>query len=322
MIRFELQIIMALLLDLLLGDPRWFPHPVRLIGAVAAAIEKRIRKLPINLSLAGILTACIVIGGTAISVYAVVQGATRLHPISGTLVSVVLLYTAFATRDLAVHGIRVRNALEHGDLPGARNAVAMMVGRDTDALDQGGIVRATVESVAENMVDGVTAPLFFACIGGPVGALTYKAISTLDSMFGYRNDRYLFFGWASARLDDIANYIPARLTGPLIAAVSLFLGRNPFKVLRLMFRDGQNHASPNSGISEAAIAGALQVQLGGPASYFGHIHTKPFLGDPLHLPIPHHITLATMILYIVTGVFGCVCLALRLLFTHFLSGVL
>jgi adenosylcobinamide-phosphate synthase len=179
-----------------------------------------------------------------------------------------------------------------------------MVGRDTDQLDEEGITRAAVESVAENTVDGVIAPLFFAFLGGPVGALMYKAVNTLDSTFGYRNERYAEFGWASARIDDLANYLPARLAVPFIAAAAIFLDQRPQEALRLSRRDGRKHASPNSGLSEAAMAGALGVRLGGPVLRKGKVDDMPYFGDPVVPLKPDHIRKANALMFISTFLFA------------------
>lgn len=279
--RLEYQILAAFLLDLLIGDPRWLPHPVKLIGRFAVALEYPLRRLILKPRAAGIAAAVIVIGGTGLCAWLLIGFANRLHPVAGDAVSILLLYTSFACRDLMQHSYRVYAALQKGNLIEARRFVAMMVGRDTDRLDESGIVRAGVESVAENIVDGVTAPMFFAVLFGPVGALIYKASSTLDSAFGYKDDRYLLFGWASARLDDAANYLPARLTAPLMAVASALCGFHPGQTIRIFLRDGRTHASPNAGLSEAAMAGALGVQLGGLNYYGGEAAEGPRLGDPM-----------------------------------------
>lgn len=278
--RVEYQVLAAFGVDLLLGDPRWLPHPVKLIGRVAAAIEAPLRRAIPNARAAGILALFAVLALTGFLGCALVSGAARLHPVAADIVSVALLYTCFAGRDLARHGHRVYLALAEEDLAEARSRVAMLVGRDTAHLDEPEVVRGTVESVAENMVDGVTAPLFFAVLGGPVGALLYKAVNTLDSTFGYKSERYLQFGWASARLDDLVNYVPARLTAPLVAFTAGLLGLRPLGAWRILRRDGRKHPSPNSGLTEAAVAGALGVQLGGLNYYFGEPSERPRMGDP------------------------------------------
>ncbi len=278
--RLEYQILAALALDLLIGDPRWLPHPVRIIGGFAAFLEAPLRRLAPPRA-AGIAAALTVILATASVSWGMVYLAGRFHPLAGDAVSILLLYTAFAARDLGDHGRNVLRALRSGDLAEARRRVSWMVGRDTQSLNEKEITRAAVESVAENTVDGVMAPLFYAAIGGPVGAMVYKAVNTLDSTFGYRNERYAEFGWASARIDDAANYVPARLAVPLIAAAAMILNLRPGNAFRTALRDGRNHPSPNSGWSEAAFAGALGVRLGGPVLRKGKPEEMPFLGDPL-----------------------------------------
>jgi adenosylcobinamide-phosphate synthase len=273
------QIWIALALDFLLGDPRWLPHPVRIIGRCALYLESPARQLLRNERMAGILTAIVVVAATAMASFGLLLAARSVSPLAGDILSIWMLYTALAARDLGAHGRRVLRALEDKDLPGARMAVSHMVGRDTAGLDESGVVRAAVESVAENSVDGVLGPLFFAFMFGPVGAMAYKAASTLDSTFGYKNDRYLRFGWASARLDDALNLIPARLGMAFISIGAVFTGNRPGRALAMGLRDARKHASPNAGFPEAAFAGALGIQLGGPVLRDGVPADAPLLGD-------------------------------------------
>ncbi|MBU0681429.1 MAG: adenosylcobinamide-phosphate synthase CbiB [Proteobacteria bacterium] len=273
------HIALALVLDQLLGDPRWLPHPVRLIGKLQVVLEKRTRQLIPPARIAGLLTVLLTLALTGGLTWGLLHGAQLLHPLISDVVAVILLYTSFAARDLARHATAVSQALQHNDIALARQRVAMIVGRDTAGLDEAGVTRAGVESVAESLVDGVTAPIFYALIAGPMGAMLYKAINTGDSMFGYKNERYQEFGWAAARLDDVANFVPARLTALLIPFAALCLGLKARGSLRILRRDCRAHASPNSGFPEAAVAGALDVQLGGSSSYFGKIISKPTIGD-------------------------------------------
>ena len=269
---------MALFLDALWGDPRWLPHPVKGIGWLARSVEAPLRRaLPERR--AGIAAVFIVIGGTVIAGVLVQQLCALLHPLLGDLVSIVLLYTCFALQDLRRHALAVYRPLRDGDLVAARQRVAWLVGRDTEDLDEGEVTRATVESVAENSVDGVTAPLMFALLAGLPGALFYKAVNTLDSTFGYKNERYLNFGWAPAKFDDLVNFIPARLTALLVPCAAVLCGydwRNSWRIFR---RDRHQHPSPNGGQIEAAMAGALGVRLGGENSYFGKKSLRPYMGD-------------------------------------------
>jgi adenosylcobinamide-phosphate synthase len=229
-------------------------------------------------------------------------GATLLHPWLGSLVSILLLYTTIAPRDLVRHSTEVYTPLAAGDLPEARRRVGMIVGRDTAALDEAGVARATVESVAESMVDGVTAPLFFAVLGGPMGAMLYKAINTMDSMFGYKNERYRAFGWAAARLDDLANFLPARLTSLMIPAAAFLLRFDAKGSFSILLRDRRKHASPNSGHTEAAVAGALGVQLGGPSPYFGRMVEKPTLGEAVRSIEPQDILRANRLMLLSSAI--------------------
>lgn len=299
----SLQILAAVALDLLIGDPRWLPHPVRGIGGLARRLESPLRRLIKNEYAAGVLVVFVVVGSAALAVWGLIQGARLLHPLAGDLLSILFIYTAIAPRDLARHSMVVYRALKAGDLPLSRRRVAMIVGRDTDNLDEAGVTRAAVECVAESTVDGVTAPLFFALLGGPIGAMAYRAINTMDSTFGYMTPRYCRFGWASARLDDLANYLPARLTAPLIGVAAVVLNLHPLQSWRILRRDGRKHASPNSGLPEAAMAGALGVQLGGTAIYDGEPLEKPTIGDSLTPLTAKHILMANLVMFTTLALF-------------------
>jgi adenosylcobinamide-phosphate synthase len=279
--RLEYQIGAAFVADLVFGDPRWLPHPVKGMARLGLALEGSLRRLVSNARAAGILTELLVLGITGGVAWALVAGAAHMNPVAGDIAAVLLLYTCFAGRDLASHAGRVHAALAAGDILLARERVGMLVGRDTDGLDEAEVVRATVESVSENLVDGVTAPLFFALLGGPVGAMVYKAVNTMDSTFGYKNERYLKFGWAAARVDDVANYLPARLTVPFMVLAAAILRLNPARAWRICRRDRREHPSPNSGLAEATVAGALGVRLGGVNLYFGVPSTRPHMGDAI-----------------------------------------
>lgn len=307
------QILLAMLLDLLLGDPRWLPHPVQGIGWLAQRAEAPLRRLILNPKLAGIAAVVWVVGSTTLIGFGLLKGAALLHPLAGDLASILLLYTCFATRSLHDHALAVYRPLKANNLPEARQRVSWLVGRDTEQLDEGEVTRAAVESVAENTVDGCTAPLLFACLGGPLGALAYKAISTLDSTFGYKNERYLQFGWASARLDDLANLLPARLTALLVIPAALLLRLHAGNAWRIFRRDRHNHPSPNGGQIEAAVAGALEVRLGGVNSYFGQPSTRPFMGDPLQPLQARHILQAVQLMWLVYGLTTLIGVGTRLL---------
>ena len=257
----------------------------------------------------------VVLSATGFATFGLIRALAVLHPLAGNAVSICLLYTTFAARDLSNHSHQVHRALCDGSLTEARRRVGMIVGRDTWRLDEPGVVRAAVESIAENVVDGVTAPMFFAVLGGPVGAMLYKAVNTLDSTFGYKNECYVYFGWASARLDDIANYVPARLTAPLVAAAAALLGLRPLNALQMWLRDGRKHESPNAGLAEAAVAGALGVQLGGPNHYDGESSEHVHMGDALQPLERRHIlkanwlmlTTSVLALAIFVGIRAAIC---------------
>jgi len=276
-----LAVLAACGLDLLLGDPHGMPHPVRCIGAVAEGLAGRLRiRLP-NRRLAGAVLTATVVGGTYLGALSFMALVRLAGPHAALAAHVVLIYTTLAVRDLVGEAAAVARRLEHGDLAGARRQVARIVGRDTDALDEAGVTRAAVESVAESTVDGILSPLFYALLGGAPLALAFKAASTLDSMYGYRDAERRDFGWASARLDDVANYVPARIALLVVPLAALVCGRRPWRALRTAWRDGAKHPSPNAGLSEAAFAGALGVRLGGPSTYAGRRVSKPWIGETL-----------------------------------------
>ncbi len=273
------------LLDCLLGDPQWRWHPIRLIGHVIAYGEKTIRKLfPKSKAgeLAGGTLLFLMTAGIACLVpYALLKGADSMHPYLRTAAEVIFCYLILAARSLKTESMRVHQYLAKGDLEGSRKALSWIVGRDTEKLDESQVARAAVETVAENTTDGVVAPLIYMIIGGaPLGFL-YKAINTMDSMLGYKNEKYLHFGRVAARVDDAANWVPARVSAWLMIAASAIGGydfRNAFKIYK---RDRNNHASPNSARTESVTAGALNIQLAGDAVYFGQRVSKPTIGDDL-----------------------------------------
>lgn len=315
----ELQIILALILDSIAGDPRWLPHPVRLIGWLALKSEKFCRHIIAHEKSAGTVAVIIVLAVTGLTAWTVLRLANSLYPRFGEVVSVLILYTCFAARDLIVHSTNVYKALQSDDLPKARKMVAMIVGRDTAGLDRGDVVRACVESVAENTVDGVIAPLFWAIIGGPLGAILYKAVNTLDSTFGYKNEQYLHFGWFAARLDDLANWLPSRISGLMVTAVAFLPGFSGLGAWRIFRRDRLRHASPNAGHSEAAVAGALGLQLGGVSYYFGKSVSKPTIGDNVNPPDTVHIVRTNRLLIAATLFAAMIMLGGRVLMISLLS---
>lgn len=274
----------AFLLDLLVGDPPSLPHPVRIMGAYISSFEKHVRRLAkseFGTRLAGMLLLVTTVSLAYLLPWYALRLASRINPYLYHSINVILMYTCIAARCLSKEAQGIYDALQHRDLVKGRKLLSMIVGRDTDSLDASGITRGAVETVAENTSDGVIAPLFYMFLGGAPLAMAYKAVNTLDSMVGYKNDRYLHFGWASARFDDIANYVPARLTGLLLVLASIVLGLDFKQSFHMLIRDSRNHSSPNSGFPEAAVAGALGVQLGGTNHYFGKPVYKPTIGELL-----------------------------------------
>ncbi|AKU25610.1 cobalamin biosynthesis protein CobD [Geobacillus stearothermophilus] len=268
---------LALFLDALVGDPRWLPHPVRGMGMMIAWLDRRWNQGTKRRTKGAAAVAVVLAAVYGISAFIVYVGYA-LSVYVGVAIEAALIFTAIATKSLAEAAEDVRRPLEAGDLPAARRALSMIVGRDTERLDEAGITRACVETVAENTSDGITAPLFYAALGGAPLALLYRAVNTCDSMIGYKNEKYREFGWAAARLDDALNYIPARLTA--LVMVLVFGGRRFRLALSILFRDARRHPSPNSGWLEAAMAGLLGVQLGGTNTYGGVVSRRPTLGDP------------------------------------------
>ena len=289
MIPLELQILCALVLDQLIGDPQGWPHPVRWIGALAAGVEKRLRYRWHNQIWAGVCGLLLVLTVTGVMTWTMLWGLGQLHQLASDLGGIIILWTTFAAKDLRLHSMRVYQALKRKDIHAARQAVSMLVGRETAELDAPEISRACVESVAENSVDGVIAPVFFAFLLGPLGAVVYKAVNTLDSMWGYTTGGYKDFGMAAARFDDVVNWLPARLGALVLLLGGGLLGYPAQRGWRIFFRDRSKHISPNAGQAEAAMAGLLQVQLGGEGRYHGQTSHRPQLGDPVFPQSPEHI---------------------------------
>ena len=268
-------------LDLIVGDPYSFPHPVRFIGKLISFVEKQIRKITSSdrgLKIAGFFLWFVVVGVT-LGGTSIVLRLFEFNKIAYFTVNTILIYTTLATKCLKDESTKIYKVLKTGDLEKSRIQLSYIVGRDTTNLSEKEIVRATVETVAENTVDGIIAPLFYGFIGGAPLAMAYKAINTLDSTVGYKNDKYYYLGYASAKIDDIANYIPARLGVILLSFGSLFVGFNFKNALKIGIRDRKNHKSPNCAFSEGAVAGALGIQLGGTNVYFGKEVYKPTIGD-------------------------------------------
>lgn len=285
--------IAGFVLDLLIGDPHFIPHPVRLIGSLISFLDKRLnsdagynsseKKLNLTKYKRGVLLTFTVIFATfAVSVIILVA-AYSINLYAGVIAEAVMTWQILATKCLRVESMRVYDALRTDGVDAGRRAVSMIVGRDTSVLDEAGVTRAAVETVAENTSDGVIAPMLYTAIGGPVLGFVYKAVNTMDSMIGYKNDKYMYFGRFAARLDDVVNFIPARISAYLMIIAAFiggrqFDGRNAYRIFK---RDRFNHASPNSAQTESVCAGALRVQLAGDAVYFGKLVKKKYIGDGL-----------------------------------------
>ncbi|MCI7722750.1 adenosylcobinamide-phosphate synthase CbiB [Lachnospiraceae bacterium SGI.256] len=308
-----LACVTGFLLDCIFGDPAWMYHPIRVIGNLISVLEKGLRKLlcsriPASEQkkknerevLAGgilwILTVSLSFLVPAVLLFA----AGKVHPAVRFLLETFWCYQIFAARCLVGESKKVYQKLKEDDLPGARRAVSMIVGRDTENLTAEGVTKAAVETVAENTSDGVTAPLLFLLIGGaPLGFL-YKAVNTMDSMLGYKNEKYLYFGRIPAKMDDVFNYIPARLTAWFMVAAAFLTGMDGENAWKIYLRDKRKHASPNSAQSEAVCAGALDVQLAGDAVYFGKVYKKDYIGDAIRKIEPEDILRAGKLMYMTT----------------------
>lgn len=276
---------LGFLLDLLLGDPLWLPHPIRGFGRLIEGLEKPLRrqagqekgKLLRNGCLLTILVLLLVTGAA----FFVLFIAYGLSPWAGLAAETLMCYQMLAARGLKTESMKVYAALSADDVEGARQAVSMIVGRDTQKLDAAGITRAAVETVAENTADGSIAPMLYMAFGGAALGFFYKAVNTMDSMIGYKNEKYLYFGRAAARLDDVCNYLPSRLAALLMLAAGFFTGMDYKGGWRVWRRDNRNHASPNSAQTESAAAGCLNIRLAGDAWYFGRLYEKPYIGDDI-----------------------------------------
>ena len=305
------------ILDLIIGDPRWLYHPVCLIGNLIAFLEKILRKIfpktnkgELAAGIVEVILVCLFSGGIP---YLILHFLYGVSVWAGLVLETFWCYQLLATRSLKDESMKVYDRLKNGTIEEARYAVSMIVGRDTKELTEEGVTKAAVETVAENSSDGVIAPMIYMALGGAPLMFLYKGINTMDSMLGYKNDRYLYFGRCAAKLDDVANYIPARISGWLMALAAFFCGLDGKNAVRIYRRDRRNHASPNSAQTEAAMAGALDVQLAGNAYYFGKLYEKPTIGDPIRTVEIEDISRANRLLY-GTAVLGMViCLLTRLM---------
>ena len=295
-----LALVLGFILDLIIGDPHGLYHPIRLVGNLIGLLEKHMNKKsdsPDRQMVMGWLMALIVITLSSGIPLLLLLLAYRIHPVCGLVLETVMCWQLLATKSLKDESMKVYRKLKKHDLQGSRHAVSMIVGRDTEVLDETGVTKAAVETVAENTSDGVIAPMFYMAIGGAFLGWMYKSINTMDSMVAYKNDRYLYFGRIPAYLDDIANYIPARLAGLLMVLASFLVRLDGAHAFAIFKRDRYNHASPNSAQTEAVMAGALNVQLAGDAWYFGELHKKKTIGDDIRPVEAEDIVRANKLLY-------------------------
>lgn len=320
-----ISITLACILDLMLGDPHWAYHPVCLIGKLISATEKLLfyiipEKRGAKI-LAGAIFVLLICGVSTFVPWILLYFLYKWNFFAGFFAETFFCYQLLAMKSLKTESMKVYHALKEQGVESARRAVSLIVGRDTDILDETGVAKAAVETVAENASDGVIAPLFYMMLFGGPGGFFYKAVNTMDSMVGYKNERYEDFGRAAAKTDDVLNFLPARICGVLLAGTAGILGYDGREAFRIFFRDRKNHASPNSAHGEAAVAGALHVQLGGDAWYFGKLYHKLTIGDDVGKIEPEDIVRANRLLYgcgvlgwaVFTGVYGILCYALQML---------
>lgn len=306
---------LGFLLDLLFGDPYFLPHPIRLIGSLIAKIEKcflgknknRNEKGKLR---QGVCMVIIVLFSTMTAATLILFLAYSMNCYLGMAVEMIMTYQILAVKCLKDESMKVYRCLKEKTLPEARKAVSMIVGRDTDCLDEAGVAKAAIETVAENTSDGVIAPMLYTALGGPILGLLYKAVNTMDSMIGYKNDTYLYFGRAAAKLDDVVNFLPARISAYFMILAS-FLGGKCFSGKRAYYiykRDNRNHASPNSAQTESVCAGALGIQLAGDASYFGKTVKKPYIGDNVRAVEYEDIKRVNRLMYLTAWISEMICL--------------
>lgn len=308
------------LLDLILGDPYCLPHPIRWIGSLIAKLEQcllgdRKERDEKNELKNGRCLVLYVLGITVLVTAGVLLGAYILHPYLGVLIETVMTYQILATKCLKVESMKVYRALKTEGLEAARKAVSMIVGRDTAVLDEEGVARAAIETVAENTSDGVIAPMLYTALGGPILGFIYKAVNTMDSMVGYKNEKYLYFGRTAAKLDDAVNYIPARISAYFMVLAAFLCGKcfDCRRAYRIYKRDNRNHASPNSAQTESVCAGALGIRLAGDASYFGTIVKKPYIGDAVRNVEYEDIKRVNRLMYGTAWLSEILCLAVMVL---------
>ncbi len=295
-----IKIVIALIIDRILGDPYSYPHPVKYMGKLISFLDNNMRKVfktPKGLKFAGFLTVIITVSVSFGVSYGLIYGFNRVNTILGDIVEIILIWNCIALRCLDKEIIKIYNSLKERDVEKARQQVSYLVSRDTNCLDEKGIVKAAVETAAENITDGIISPLFYIMIGGAPLGIAYKAINTLDSMIGYKNDKYIDFGFFGAKLDDVANFIPARLTGFAMVIFAFITGKDYKNGYRIMMRDHKKSKSPNAGWTESVVAGVMGIELCGPTVYFNKTVYKDTIGDNINEINYEHIKTTTDFMY-------------------------
>ncbi len=308
---YVLPMLVGFVIDIFVGDPYNFPHPIRAIGTLIAKLEKFVRERFKNLRKGGVFLALTVLIASTLVPLAVLFVCYKININLGLAVESVMCWQLVAARCLQKESMKVCRAVEEKDIEKARKAVSMIVGRDTDVLDETGIVKAAVETVAENTSDGVTAPIMYIAFGGAPLGFFYKAANTMDSMIGYTNEKYIDIGRFAAKLDDVLNFIPSRLTALVMILSAYLLGADGKNAAKIWKRDRRKHASPNSAQTESVCAGALDIRLAGDAYYFGELHKKEFIGDDIRTPESEDIRRANRLMYCTSVIVLVISAALR-----------
>lgn len=308
-----IPLVAGYLLDLIIGDPQWLPHPIRAIGLLINRTELILRKSERFLKIKGLLLLIIVSGTAFFITFFVIKALAQLGYVYSVIIQSVFIFQALATKSLYTETNKVYKALKNQDLVLAKKHLSYLVTRDCEDMEEEDVVRSVIETISENIVDGITSPLFYILLGGAPLGMFYKAVNTLDSMVGYKNEKYMDFGYFSARFDDLINYIPARITSIFIVLSSMLLGLDFKQAFKILKRDRRNHSSPNSGYAEAPVAGALGISLGGKVSYFGEIHNKPTMGNNMRAPVFLDIRNVHKIMILTSFLFFLTCLGVTLL---------
>lgn len=295
-----IKIIIALVIDYIFGDPYNYPHPVKYMGKLISFFDKNMRiffKTPKMLKFAGFLTVIITVSVSFFITYFIIYSLKKINPILGYIAEIIIMWNCIALRCLDTEVMKIYNSLKERDIEKARKQISYLVSRDTESLDEKGIVKATVETATENITDGIISPIFYMIIGGAPLGIAYKAINTIDSMIGYKNERYSDFGFFGAKLDDIVNFIPARLTGFAMVIFAFITGKDYKNGYRIMIRDHSKSKSPNAGWTESVVAGVLGIELSGPTVYFGKVVHKDTIGDNINEINYEHIKTTTDFMY-------------------------